>query len=68
MIFHLLSEPTMIDDCDYLVMESTYGSRLHIRNDQKAELFLNIVSETTGQWRNSSNTIICSRKNTRNFI
>ena len=36
----------MIDNCDYLVMESTYGSRLHIRNDQKAELFLKIVSET----------------------
>lgn len=42
----LLSEPTMIYNCDYLVMESTYGSRLHIRNDQKAELFLKIVSET----------------------
>ena len=42
----LLSEPTMIDNCDYLVMESTYGSRLHVRNDQKAELFLKIVSET----------------------
>ena len=42
----LLSEPTMIDNCDYLVMESTYGSRLHIRNDQKAEIFLKIVSET----------------------
>ena len=42
----LLAEPTMIDKCDYLVMESTYGSRLHIRNDQKAELFLKIVSET----------------------
>ena len=42
----LLSSPTMIDDCDYLVMESTYGSRLHMKNNQKAELFLNIVSET----------------------
>ena len=42
----LLAEPTMIDKCDYLVMESTYGSRLHVRNDQKAELFLKIVSET----------------------
>ena len=42
----LLSEPTMIEDADYLVMESTYGSRLHMRNDQKAELFLDIVSET----------------------
>ena len=42
----LLSSPTMIDNCDYLVMESTYGGRLHIRNDEKANLFLNIVSET----------------------
>ncbi|HJJ12257.1 MAG TPA: MBL fold metallo-hydrolase [Clostridiaceae bacterium] len=45
----LLSEPTMIEDTDYLVMESTYGSRLHMRNDDKAELFLNIVSETLEQ-------------------
>ena len=42
----LLSSPTMIDDADYLVMESTYGSRLHLRNDDKAEMFLNIVYET----------------------
>ena len=42
----LLDSPTMIDDADYLVMESTYGNRLHIRNDEKAEIFLNVVSET----------------------
>ena len=42
----LLDAPTMIESCDYLVMESTYGNRLHIRNDEKAKLFLNIVSET----------------------
>ena len=42
----LLSEPTMIEDTDYLVMESTYGSRLHMRNDEKAEMFLDIVAET----------------------
>lgn len=42
----LLASPTMIDNCDYLVMESTYGSRLHNRNEQKAEMFLDIVSET----------------------
>ena len=42
----LLDSPTMIEDADYLVMESTYGSRIHLRNDEKAELFLNIVSET----------------------
>ncbi len=42
----LLASPTMIDSADFLVMESTYGSRLHMKNDQKAELFLDIVSET----------------------
>ena len=42
----LLDSPTMIDTADYLVMESTYGNRLHVRNDEKAELFLKIVSET----------------------
>ena len=42
----LLASPTMIETADFLVMESTYGSRLHVRNDEKAELFLKIVSET----------------------
>ena len=42
----LLDSPTMIESADYLVMESTYGNRLHVRNDEKAELFLKIVSET----------------------
>ena len=27
----LLDSPTMIEDTDYLVMESTYGSRLHYK-------------------------------------
>ena len=36
----------MIEDTDYLVMESTYGSRLHVRNNEKAEMFLDIVAET----------------------
>ena len=42
----LLSEPTMIEDADFLVMESTYGNRKHIRNDHKAELFIDIVTDT----------------------
>ena len=45
----LLSEPTMIESADFVVMESTYGNRLHIRNDKKAEEFLKIVSETINQ-------------------
>lgn len=42
----LLDSPTMIERADYVVMESTYGNRLHMRNDDKAELFLTIVAET----------------------
>ena len=42
----LLDSPTMIESADYLVMESTYGGRLHMRNEDKAEMFLNIVAET----------------------
>ena len=36
----------MIETADYLVMESTYGNRMHVRNDEKASIFLNIVYET----------------------
>lgn len=42
----LLDSPTMISSADYVVMESTYGNRLHVRNEEKAQTFLNIVSET----------------------
>jgi len=42
----LLACPTMIETADYLVMESTYGSRLHVENDEKAHLFLDTVYET----------------------
>ncbi len=42
----LLSSPTMIDSADYLIMESTYGNRLHMKNEEKASMFLDIVSET----------------------
>ncbi len=42
----LLNKPSKIEDADYLVMESTYGDRLHKINDNKAEVFLDVVSET----------------------
>jgi len=42
----LLDSPTMISNADYLVMESTYGGRLHMQNDDKAKMFLDIESET----------------------
>ena len=64
----LLASPTMIETADYVVMESTYGNRLHMRNDDKAEMFLNIVFDTI---RKGGNVVIPSfavRKNTRNII
>lgn len=45
----LLPEPTVIDEADYLVMESTYGNRLHMKNENKAQTFIDIVSDTLNQ-------------------
>ena len=45
----LLPEPSVIDEADYLVMESTYGNRLHMKNENKAQTFINIVSDTLNQ-------------------
>ena len=42
----LLAEPTMIQNPDFIGMESTYGNRLHIKNESKAETFINIVTDT----------------------
>ena len=42
----LLASPTMIESADYLVMESTYGNRLHMKNNDKAKMFLDVVYET----------------------
>jgi metallo-beta-lactamase family protein len=53
----LLREPTMIQDADILVLESTYGNRDHLRKENKAEEFLQIVSKTL---ENGGNVIIPS--------
>ena len=42
----LLREPTMIDEADILIMESTYGDRIHEHREDKAAEFLKTVSET----------------------
>lgn len=42
----LLREPSMIEDADILVMESTYGNRVHEERENKAEEFLSIVTDT----------------------
>ena len=42
----LLREPSKIDDADILIMESTYGNRIHENNRDKAREFLDVVSTT----------------------
>lgn len=42
----ILKDPVYIQEADYLIMESTYGDRLHQDKKNKAERFLDIVLET----------------------
>ena len=42
----LLREPSMVEEADILIMESTYGDRLHNKKEDKTKEFLDIVSET----------------------
>lgn len=42
----LLREHEMIEEADILIMESTYGDRIHGNRENKAEEFLQVVSET----------------------
>lgn len=42
----ILKDPETIEEADYLIMESTYGDRVHADNRSKAEKFLDIVLET----------------------
>ena len=55
----LLQPPSPITTADYVVMESTYGDRLHMKykGDEKAEKFLDIVSTTL---RRGGNVVIPS--------
>ncbi|MEZ0536128.1 MBL fold metallo-hydrolase RNA specificity domain-containing protein [Caldicellulosiruptoraceae bacterium PP1] len=42
----ILKDPTIIDEADYLIIESTYGNRLHDNSIDKTEKFLNIINNT----------------------
>lgn len=42
----ILRDPSIIESADYLVIESTYGNRLHNERVDKAEYFLNLINST----------------------
>ncbi|MBR6253402.1 MAG: MBL fold metallo-hydrolase [Clostridia bacterium] len=48
----LLRSPSTVEDADILIMESTYGNRDHMRKEDKAREFLEIVSKTLEQGGN----------------
>ena len=42
----ILRDPTVIDGADYLILESTYGDRLHDKPNQKVDRFVHAIEET----------------------
>lgn len=53
----ILRDPTIIKKADYLIMESTYGNRLHEKNTSSIEKLMDIVIKTV---RRGGNVVIPS--------
>lgn len=53
----ILRDPTIIKKADYVIMEATYGNRIHEKNSDSIERLIDIVLKTT---RRGGNVIIPS--------
>ncbi|WP_058485215.1 MBL fold metallo-hydrolase RNA specificity domain-containing protein [Defluviitalea phaphyphila] len=53
----LLRDPEFIESADYLIIESTYGNRMHKENENKLRKLMNIIEETI---QNGGNVVIPS--------
>lgn len=42
----MLNEPTLIEEADYLIMETTYGDRAHETHAESAKRFMDIIFKT----------------------
>lgn len=42
----LLRDPEFIEEADYLILESTYGNRVHENLEVRTEVLMNIINET----------------------
>jgi len=42
----ILRDPSTVDETDYLIMETTYGDRVHESNTQSLDQFFNIILKT----------------------
>jgi metallo-beta-lactamase family protein len=45
----LLKPPTKIDEADYILVESTYGNKIHENRDLRKEIMENIIEETSSR-------------------
>jgi len=48
----IMRDPSIIEETDYLVMESTYGDRLHEKSVSSVDKFVTIVNETISKGGN----------------
>ena len=48
----IMRDPAIIDGCDYLVVESTYGDRQHAETEDKVERFVRIINQTVARGGN----------------
>jgi metallo-beta-lactamase family protein len=44
----IIKDPTLVQEADYLLIESTYGNRFHEENRDKVELLKKIILQSTG--------------------
>ncbi len=42
----IIEDPTFFDEADYVVMESTYGDRIHEDKDNSREMLMKVINET----------------------
>lgn len=48
----IMRDPTIIEGTDYLVLESTYGDRLHANKENHVERFVSIINDTMARGGN----------------
>lgn len=53
----LMKDPALIDGCDYLILESTYGNRLHVESRSEFRQLIDIINST---YKKGGNVIIPS--------
>lgn len=46
----IIQDPTLIQEADYLFMESTYGDRVHENSEDKESLLTKYIQETYSKW------------------